>query len=130
MLTATNTGPEWQDRISAICLSAPYHELHELQPREFASFISTRCRAYLLSEKPLDQPVPGGIQFGCSCYSSGEPLNAESIMPSAWMAMLKWLSMLHMNRDYEEVEVVFSDDTDGENAHAEDTSSNAADIGA
>lgn len=35
-------------------------------------------------------------------------------MPRAWKAMLTWLSMLHKNKDHEEVQVMFEDDMHGE----------------
>lgn len=35
-------------------------------------------------------------------------------MPRAWKSMLDWLTMLHKNKDHEEVQVLFEEDIDGE----------------
>ena len=69
-------------------------------------FLSTRGRAYLLSELPVDEPVPGRLQYGCNCYSSGEKLNAESIGAMAWPSMVKFLDQLYANPGHREVELI------------------------
>lgn len=102
----THLGPQWQNRISAIALSNPMHDVNHLHPPEFAKFISTRCRAYQISSRPLDEPVDGRYEFGCNCFSSGEPQNVECIMPRAWKSMLNWLNTMHENPEMEEVEVL------------------------
>jgi hypothetical protein len=66
--------------------------------------MSTRSRAYLVSQRPLDEPVDGRYEFGCNCYSSGETQNVEGIMPSAWASMLRWLNVMHENPGYGEVD--------------------------
>ncbi|OJD09423.1 hypothetical protein ACJ73_10329, partial [Blastomyces percursus] len=106
--------PTWHPRISSICLANPLHDKNHLHPPEFATFMSTRSRAYLLSEKPLNTPVAGRYEFGCNCYSSGEALDVESIMPSAWGSMLKWLDVMFENSALEEVEVIVAEDGLGE----------------
>ncbi|OAT03747.1 hypothetical protein BDBG_00436 [Blastomyces gilchristii SLH14081] len=106
--------PTWQSRISSICLTNPLHDTNHLHPPEFATFMSTRSRAYLLSEKPLSTPVAGRYEFGCNCYSAGEALDVESIMPRAWGGMLKWLDVMFENSALEEVEVIVAEDGEGE----------------
>ncbi|PLB45748.1 hypothetical protein P170DRAFT_500300 [Aspergillus steynii IBT 23096] len=105
---------EWHTRISSICLTNPLHFTHlELSPDihtiidcdspttptssvpSFASFIATRCRAYVLSQEPLGLPVPGASAHGCNCFSSGEALNVECIFPRACDAMLDWLDLTY-----------------------------------
>ena len=61
----------------------------------FHSFVSSRCRAYVLSDKPVGMPVPGSDEHVCNCYSSGEELNVECIMPAAWKDMLEWLTRMY-----------------------------------
>ncbi|KLJ11471.1 hypothetical protein EMPG_13330 [Blastomyces silverae] len=102
--------PTWHPRISSICLTNPLHDTNHLHPPDFATFMSTRSRAYLLSDKPLDTPVAGRYEFGCNCYSSGEALDVESIMPSAWGGMLMWLDVMFENSALEEVGVIVGED--------------------
>ncbi|KAL4906694.1 hypothetical protein BDW74DRAFT_177003 [Aspergillus multicolor] len=106
--------PDWRHNISAIALANPLHtkslDLTEIQPTSttsneasttttdptpFASFISSRCRAYVLSPEPLGFPVSitetQELDRGCNCFSGGEALNAECILPSSWRHMLDWL---------------------------------------
>ncbi|PGH05043.1 hypothetical protein GX51_03140 [Blastomyces parvus] len=106
--------PAWQPRISSICLTNPLHDTNHLHPPAFATFMSTRSRAYLLSEKPLNTPVAGRYEFGCNCYSSGEALDVESIMPRACGSMLEWLDAMFENSALEEVEVIVGEDGVGE----------------
>ncbi|KAK2767383.1 hypothetical protein FQN54_003539 [Arachnomyces sp. PD_36] len=101
---------EWKHRISALCISNPVHTTEDFHTPEFSAFIATRCRAYQLSESPLNQPIRGSSEFGCGCFSSGEQLNAECIMPKAWKAILEWLTKLHADKDYKEVQVMFEDE--------------------
>lgn len=72
--------------------------------------MSSRCRAYILSEQPLEHPVPGSRIHGCNCYSSGEVLNVECIMPSAWKSMLEWLEQCYEDPTYGEIELVVGED--------------------
>ncbi|RDW72311.1 uncharacterized protein DSM5745_07483 [Aspergillus mulundensis] len=97
----------WCTNISAIALANPLHtkfDLHEINtptknttsdPTSFASFISSRCRAYVLSPEPLGLPISitetQELDHGCNCFSGGEALHAECIMPSAWRHMMAWL---------------------------------------
>ncbi|KAH1998596.1 hypothetical protein KXV80_005565 [Aspergillus fumigatus] len=89
----------WRPYISAIALSNPLHYTHfdlvkesPAVPSSFISFISSHCRAYVLSDKPVGVPVSGFQEHGCNCYSSGEALHTECIMPKAWKDMLDWLA--------------------------------------
>ncbi|RHZ74979.1 hypothetical protein CDV55_109205 [Aspergillus turcosus] len=92
----------WRPYISAIALSNPLHhtdidlvEESPSVPSSFISFISSRCRAYVLSDKHVGFPLPGFQEYGCNCYSSGEELNTECIMPKAWEDMLEWLAKMY-----------------------------------
>ncbi|KAF3490910.1 uncharacterized protein GIQ15_00427 [Arthroderma uncinatum] len=100
----------WKSRISSITLGNPLHDVNHLHPPEFAEFISTRCRAYLISEAELDQPVAGRYEYGCNCYSSGESKNVECIIPRAYGSMLKWLDHMSENPGLKEVEVFISNE--------------------
>ncbi|KAL2223180.1 Arb2 domain-containing protein [Thermoascus aurantiacus ATCC 26904] len=115
----------WRSYISAICLSNPIHYKHldlspipapsedgsdSSGPSSFTAFMSSRCRAYILSEQPLEHPVPGSRIHGCNCYSSGEALNVECIMPSAWKSMLEWLEQCYEDPTYGEIELVVGED--------------------
>ncbi|KAL4799763.1 Arb2 domain-containing protein [Aspergillus venezuelensis] len=95
---------KWHTHISAICLANPLHRAAYDLPTptstpgpsttpSFTEFFSSRCRAYLLSPEPLGFPLslPEREEYGCNCYSSGEELNAECILPRAWGIMLGWL---------------------------------------
>ncbi|KAL4785920.1 Arb2 domain-containing protein [Aspergillus varians] len=99
----------WRQHVSAICLTSPLHTKstdlseangEELLPNSFAAFVSSRCRAYLLSGEPLGIPLSETQERGCNCYASGEDLNAECIMPKAWPDMLNWLNLAYNNPDY------------------------------
>lgn len=138
-------GDTWSKYISGMCLANPLHrkdvELSsDMTPSEvasapdhssFADFMSSRCRAYIQSEKPVDHPVPGTLEYGCNCYSSGEELHAECVIVSAWMSMLAWLDKLYADPTYKEVELVIEEDIDdggwgqwrtqGEKAEEEDS---------
>ncbi|KAH8423336.1 uncharacterized protein LDX57_001094 [Aspergillus melleus] len=134
----------WHTRINSICLTNPLHLTHlELSTNtdidvnvdvdsataaptsptssfpassSFATFIATRCRAYVLSEEPLGLPVPGAAEHGCNCFSSGEALNVECIFPRACDAMLAWLDKTYREPEFCEsaYEVVEFDGEDGE----------------
>ncbi|KAK2766505.1 hypothetical protein FQN53_006722 [Emmonsiellopsis sp. PD_33] len=99
----------WHPRISAMVLTNPLHDTNHLHPPSFANFISTRCRAYSLSSKPLDTPIPGRYDFGCNCYASGEGLNVECIMPRAWRSMVGWLDGMYVEGEGEEVVSVWEE---------------------
>ncbi|KAL2868599.1 uncharacterized protein BJX67DRAFT_45896 [Aspergillus lucknowensis] len=113
---ANNWDP-WRQHISAICLSNPLHtkttDLPQADgqkdyPGSFPAFVASRCRAYLLSDQPLGLPLFDTPEHGCNCYSSGEELNVECIMPKAWPHMLKWLNRAYEDPDYceEQLEMV------------------------
>jgi hypothetical protein len=78
----------------------------------FSRFLSTRCRAYILSPHPVEWPVPGTLQYGCNTFSSGEPVYAETSIVSCWKNMLPWLDKLHADPSYEEVELIIAEEQD------------------
>lgn len=88
----------------------PLHDINHLHPPEFAEFVSTRCRAYLISDKEVDQPVAGRYEYGCNCYSSGESKIVECIIPRAYESMLKWLDSMHDKPELKEAEVFVSEE--------------------
>ncbi|EZF10233.1 hypothetical protein H112_08443 [Trichophyton rubrum D6] len=100
----------WKSCISSMALGNPLHDMNHLHPTEFAEFISTRCRAYLISDKELGQPVAGRYEYSCNCYSSGESKNVECIIPRAYESMLKWLDDMHDKPELKETEVFVSED--------------------
>lgn len=120
MLTAT--GEQWKDFISGMCLADPLHNKSELvreteigmdvghKTGSFERFLSTRCRAYILSPHPLEWPVPGTLQYGCNTFSSGESVYAETSIVSCWEKMLEWLDKLYADPSYEEVELVIAEE--------------------
>ncbi|KAE8147547.1 Arb2 domain-containing protein [Aspergillus avenaceus] len=95
---------DWRPYISAICLTNPLHSVRvdlsnegddKSSPSSFAAFLSSRCRAYVLSDQEDGLPVSGSVEYGCNCYASGESLNIEGIMSKAWVHMLEWLDRAH-----------------------------------
>lgn len=83
-------------------------------PTSFTAFMSSRCRAYVVSQDEADKPQMGYRHHGCNCYSSGEAQNSECILPSAWPHMLAWLDVLCKDRTYAEEVVVIGADQDEE----------------
>jgi hypothetical protein len=100
-----------------MCLAEPLHSSYDLEeddltnPASFAAFVSSRCRGYVLSDKLVGDRVTGYRDHGCNCYSSGEALNAECIMPMAWRHMLDWLDLAHADRNYAEQVMILASDT-------------------
>lgn len=80
----------------------------------FTAFLSSRGRAYILSSDPIGTLQPGYRTYGCNCYASGEPVNIDSIMPSAWIDMLVWLDKLQEDPYYAENVTILADDMDEE----------------
>ncbi|KAJ5808490.1 hypothetical protein N7474_009759 [Penicillium riverlandense] len=107
---------KWRTPISAMSLTEPLHSSYDLEeddltnPTSFAAFVSSRCRGYVLSDKPVGDRVAGYREHGCNCYSSGEALNVECIMPVAWRHMLDWLDLTHANRNYAEQVMILASD--------------------
>lgn len=73
--------------------------------------MSSRCRAYTLFPEPLGFPLPrsDAEKHGCNCYSSGEELNAECIMPKAWRHMLEWLRRAYEDEGFSEAQLFIQD---------------------
>lgn len=83
-------------------------------PTSFTAFMSSRCRAYIVSQDEADMPQIGYCHHGCKCYSSGETQNPEGILSRAWPHMLAWLDILYRDRSYAEEIVVMGADMDEE----------------
>lgn len=110
-----STGSAWSPYISSIAFCNPLHykdidladEIgdnpdEKISKDSFRQFLLTRCRAYLLSPEPRGVPVPGIHEHGCNCFSSGEELNIEGIVPASWKEMVQWLEMVHADPEYRE----------------------------
>lgn len=104
-------------------------QAEELTPEgttaDFATFISRRCRAYLVSDAEVDTPifeimrrtqllsademteisVTGREMYGYNCYASGEKFYSECIMVEAWKSMLSWFKMVHAVPGFAELEM-------------------------
>ncbi|KIY01409.1 uncharacterized protein Z520_02961 [Fonsecaea multimorphosa CBS 102226] len=105
----------WSGRINGISLITPQYKAEDLisdgAPSGFMNFISKRCRAYFVSESPIETPIAGRERFGCNCYASGEQVYQENVIVKCWRHILDWFNMLYINQDYEEVEFeVFKED--------------------
>ncbi|PYI07261.1 hypothetical protein BO78DRAFT_429075 [Aspergillus sclerotiicarbonarius CBS 121057] len=111
-----NDWKEWRPYISAICLSHPLHlasvdlglgaQQTPEDPSSFAAFISSRCRGYMISNQPVGLPVASSHDHGCNCYSSGEALNIECIMPQAWKNMVEWLDQTFADPNHCEARLI------------------------
>ncbi|KAJ5212135.1 uncharacterized protein N7498_003781 [Penicillium cinerascens] len=107
---------KWRPYISAMCLADPLQSTNIdlnmaklADSTSFPAFMSSRCRAYIVSQDEADKPQIGYRHHGCKCYSSGETQNSEGILPRAWPHMLAWLDILYRDRGYAEVEVMGAD---------------------
>lgn len=65
-----------------------------------------RARAYLLSPHPLDTPLSGREDIGCNCFSSGEAVHTECIMPQAHRSMLGFFQLVADVPGYQEIEAM------------------------
>ena len=83
-------------------------------PGSFAAFVSSRCIAYVLSNDDVGTLQAGYGSHGCNCYSAGEHLNIECILPSAWPHMLSWLDKAYKDPEYVERIVFPSSDMEDE----------------
>lgn len=78
-----------------------------------------RGRAYLISPHPLETPLTGREEFGCNCYSSGEAVHTECIMPRCYRSMLDFFQLVADVPGYQELEAVGfagAEDGDGDGA--------------
>ncbi|KAJ5103753.1 hypothetical protein N7532_004282 [Penicillium argentinense] len=115
----------WRPFISGICLGNPLQEVNAdidmstvTDPSSFPAFVSSRCRAYVLSDEKVGTRHSGYRQYGCNCYSAGEACHTECILPSAWRDMLKWLDVLYKDPSYAEKVVIIGDDLEKETLEA------------
>jgi hypothetical protein len=101
----------------------------KLQPEivSFSNFVSSRCRAYILSDMPVGYPISGVQGQIWNYYSSGEALNDECIMVSAWRNMLGWLDMIHADSRYEEGELLVEEVGDNSD-HEQDAGEGGSDV--
>ncbi|KAJ5156049.1 hypothetical protein N7492_008852 [Penicillium capsulatum] len=100
---------DWRQSIAGICFGDPLHTAEfdvgtsdQSEPTSLAYFLTTRCRAYVLSAKPVGSHDNDSGQYGCNCYSSSEPANTDCIMIAAWRDMLARLWIYFEERDYAE----------------------------
>lgn len=124
-LTKDGTGHDWRPYISGIVLGDPIHltgvdlDMDTLaEPESLTVFISTRCIAYVLSTDQLGTLQSGYGNHGCNCYSAGEALNIECILPSAWPHMLSWLDKVHKDPEYAEQIMIMDADVEDEMSRA------------
>ncbi|SLM38485.1 Arb2 domain [Lasallia pustulata] len=99
----------WKGRVQAVVLGAPHTWVSEYRDERFREFLGKRGRAYLISKEPIDTPLSGRAQYGCNCYSSGEPLYSECIMPVAQERFLAYFDLVAKVPGYEEMEVPIPD---------------------
>ncbi|KAJ5628834.1 hypothetical protein N7490_011062 [Penicillium lividum] len=109
----------WKPYVSGICLGDPQQTTHSdidmgalTDPSSFTSFFASRCRAYLLSSTLCGSRMGGYRMYGCNCYSSGEGINTECIMPASWKDMLEWLDVLSNDPTYSEHVMLRGEDMD------------------
>ena len=111
-------GAEWSSRVNGICLGGPQHKAQDLIDNHNASdafidFLAKRSRAYFTSPERLEIIMPGRDQFGCNCYSSGEELYQENVVVRSWRSMLDWFNLIHTLPDYEEAELIWIEEQNG-----------------
>ena len=98
-------GKLWADRIQAIAVgTGPVWPGDEIQNPNFRLFFAKRARAYLLSHHPIGDPLSGREDFGCNCYSSGEKVYSECIMPAAYKQILGFFQLVNQVPGYEDTE--------------------------
>lgn len=56
--------------------------------------------------------MTGRTEYGCNCYSSGEPWYQENIIVQAWRSMLDWFNLIHSSSGYEEPDFDFVEGTE------------------
>ncbi|KAE8356564.1 Arb2 domain-containing protein [Aspergillus coremiiformis] len=122
-----NHWEDWRTSLCAIALTNPLHSVDsEVAVRDgrsapFLDFLSSRCRAYVISDEPQGFLVPGARQYGCNCYSSGENQHIECIMPRAWAHMLEWLHLASANPTLYEAQLKMSDMTGSDSSDTLDS---------
>ncbi|MCJ1400094.1 hypothetical protein MMC11_003297 [Xylographa trunciseda] len=92
---------KWQGKIDAIAVGASHIWNTDIKDESFGEFWGRRGRAYLISPEILDAPLTGREEFGCNCFSSGEPSYVELIMPKAYKSMLDYFKVVADNPGYE-----------------------------
>ncbi|MCJ1383649.1 hypothetical protein MMC17_006763 [Xylographa soralifera] len=92
---------KWEGRVDAIVVGASHIWKTDIKDEGFGKFWGRRGRAYLISPENLDAPLTGRDEFGCNCFSSGEPSYVELIMPRAYKSMLDYFKVVADNPGYE-----------------------------
>ncbi|MCJ1288423.1 hypothetical protein MMC26_007780 [Xylographa opegraphella] len=92
---------KWEGRVDAIVVGASHIWNTDIKDENFRKFWSRRGRAYLISPENLDAPLTGRDEFGCNCFSSGEPSYVELMMPRAYRSMLDYFNVVTDNPGYE-----------------------------
>ncbi|KAL8825643.1 MAG: hypothetical protein Q9191_004292 [Dirinaria sp. TL-2023a] len=98
---------KWQKKLDAVAVGMAWmwgKEDLEAWGEGFRDFWGRRGRVYLLSDEPVDTPLMGRENFGCNCYSSGEPSYTECIMPKAYSSILAFFSLVATVPGYAEIE--------------------------
>ena len=120
-------GSKWSQRISAVCLLSPQHDLDDLNVNEsgsgtFVEFVAKYCRAYSVSSSPLATLMTGRRLYGCNCYASGEEYYPECVFIRAWGNILDWLKQVHANPFLREIDFVIEEDETPELSNWENAS--------
>ncbi|KAI5288769.1 hypothetical protein KEM54_004892 [Ascosphaera aggregata] len=110
---------QWKTRISAICMADPPSYMPYNCTLDLLQYLGKRSRAYVMSNKPINTPVPGYAQFGVNCYSAGENEFAEHIVPRAYKSMVKWLNIMHANPALEEKPLVLNENVAVDGGHSD-----------
>ncbi|KAL8705933.1 MAG: hypothetical protein Q9201_000988 [Fulgogasparrea decipioides] len=61
----------------------------------FRAFWGDRARAYIQSFEPVDTPLTGRKEMGCNCFSAGENLIMELVVPAAYKSMLRFFQLVN-----------------------------------
>ncbi|UKZ56730.1 hypothetical protein TrVGV298_010571 [Trichoderma virens] len=99
----------WGKRLSSLILLSPVCEADGLTNEQFKDFMTKRARGYLVCPEPLGTPLapPEGnselsiAPLGFPCFSSSEPMYAETILIRARSHILSHIQDVAMDPGYE-----------------------------
>jgi hypothetical protein len=118
-LFSLRLGNDWSQRVNGIVFFSPQHRMVDYEateaPADFISFLSKRCRAYMVAPSSVETPVSGKDELGCNCYASGEKFYPENALFRCWRHVLDWFDMIYANPTYEEVEFEIKREDDESN---------------